>query len=236
MIRKIGNGSFGEVFEAKLIIRSGSGDLQYNVAIKKLNDENTNTNELLKEAIMLQNCNHFNFVKFYGICLKMHKIHYLIMEFMNKGDLHTYLKTIKTKLDICEIISISLQIADACEYLEVNKICHRDLAARNCLLSLNSSSKLIVKVADFGLARNLDSDNIYMLKCTNRLPIRWMAPESIVDGDYTKESDVWSFGILLFEIVSLGALPYEGMSNYQVNEHVKKGGIQKISLDLPKEM
>jgi serine/threonine protein kinase len=143
---------------------------------------------------MLQNLKHLNFVKFYGVCLKHEKIHYLILEYMNKGDLHNYL-LIKNKLDICEIILITIQIADACEYLEENKIVHRDLAARNCLLSsingTNCSNKLVVKIADFGLARNLDSDNIYKLKCFNQLPVRWMAPESILKGLFTVKSDVW---------------------------------------------
>jgi len=111
---------------------------------------------------MLQNLKHLNFVKFYGVCLKHEKIHYLILEYMNKGDLHNYL-LIKNKLDICEIILITIQIADACEYLEENKIVHRDLAARNCLLS----------------------------SCFNQLPVRWMAPESILKGLFSVKSDVW---------------------------------------------
>jgi serine/threonine protein kinase len=142
---------------------------------------------------MLQNCKHLNLVKLYGVCLKKNdKIHYLILEYMNKGDLHNYL-LIKNKLEICEIILIAIQIADACEYLEENKIVHRDLAARNCLLSSIdcSNNKLVVKIADFGLARNLDSDNIYKLKRNNKLPVRWLAPESVLKGVFSIKSDVW---------------------------------------------
>ena len=191
LIRKIGKGSFGKVYEAFLKSSSSSSNDEH-VAIKKLNnDEYVNTNELLNEAIMLQNCKHLNLVKLYGVCLKNDKIHYLILEYMNKGDLHNYL-LIKNKLDICEIILIAIQIADACEYLEENKIVHRDLAARNCLLSsINCSNKLVVKIADFGLARNLDSNNIYKLKFFNKLPVRWLAPESVSKGVFSIKSDVW---------------------------------------------
>lgn len=118
-----------------------------------------------------------------------------------------------------DLMIIARQIVVAMEYLTSLKILHRDLAARNVLVCDNN----LVKISDFGLSRDVYQDNVYFKIGNGRLPIRWMALESLTHQKYTAQSEVWSFGVLLWEIVTLGATPYPGIDTKDIIGLLKNG-------------
>ncbi|KAB7495880.1 Tyrosine kinase receptor Cad96Ca, partial [Armadillidium nasatum] len=157
---------------------------------------------------------------------------FVILEYMVGGKLQSYLRSsranghpydnlhgVSSSLTPRDLTIFALQTAKGMDFLSQNGIIHRDLAARNVLVGDNK----ICKVADFGFARDVANNHIYERKSDGRLPIRWMAPESLFDNIFTTKSDVWSFGVLLWEIVTLGSTPYPGISAVDVMKRVKDG-------------
>ncbi|EFN64701.1 Protein sevenless [Camponotus floridanus] len=123
-------------------------------------------------------------------------------------------------------------VARGCCYLEVRFV-HRDLACRNCLVSSRNRENRVIKIGDFGLARDIYKDDYYRGKGKELLPVRWMAPESLIFGTFTSQSDVWSFGVLMWEITSLGEQPYIGKSIEEVINYVRDGGRLSMTLNCP---
>lgn len=149
---------------------------------------------------------------------------YMIMEFMPKGDLKDVLKAARPKssapapFGVSRLAQMGAEIAEGMSYLGTIRIVHRDLAARNCLVG----EGFRVKVGDFGLTRRTYASEYYRMKNSAPLPIRWMAIESLEDGLFTSSTDLWSFGIVLWEIVSFGKLPYSKMENFEVVDEVSE--------------
>lgn len=152
----------------------------------------------------------------------------VVMELMENGDLKTFLRRHRVDSDnpICrpppsdqQRLQIAAQIADGMAYLSARKFVHRDLAARNCMVHADFT----VKIGDFGLARDVYETDYYKPEQARPLPIRWMSPEAIRDGVFSSKADVWSFGVVLWEIVTLAAQPYAGFSNEQVAQSVIRG-------------
>lgn len=148
----------------------------------------------------------------------------VVMELMGSGDLKTYLRSHRP--DVCEnfprqpptlkrILRMAVEISDGMAYLSAKKFVHRDLAARNCMVA----EDLTVKIGDFGMTRDIYETDYYRKGSKGLLPVRWMAPECLRDGVFTSSSDVWSYGVVLWEMVTLASQPYQGLANEQVNYH-----------------
>lgn len=210
--RKIGQGQFGDVWIAEFKVT------KMKVAIKTLK-EGMNPTDFKKEAEIMQKFFHPKLIQLYGLCTTEEPI-FIITELMINGSLLDYLQTpIGKRLSNDTLIYIASQIADGMAYLEERNFIHRDLAARNVLVGENHE----VKVADFGLARVVkDSQNIYAAREGTKFPIKWTAPEAAIYNKFSIKSDVWSFGVVLTEIVTHGRTPYPSMTNQEVLYQVSR--------------
>ncbi|XP_075287388.1 tyrosine-protein kinase Fes/Fps isoform X1 [Opisthocomus hoazin] len=222
---RIGRGNFGEVFSGRL--RADNTP----VAVKSCRE--TLPPELkakfLQEARILKQYNHPNIVRLIGVCTQKQPI-YIVMELVQGGDFLSFLRSEGPHLRVKDLIKMTENAAAGMEYLESKHCIHshpRDLAARNCLVT----EKNTLKISDFGMSRE-EEDGIYASTGgMKQIPVKWTAPEALSYGRYSSESDVWSFGILLWEAFSLGAVPYANLSNQQMREAVEQG----MRLDPPEQ-
>ncbi|XP_056150991.1 tyrosine-protein kinase SRK2 [Lampris incognitus] len=214
LLRKLGAGQFGEVYE-------GLWNETTAVAVKTLKPGSMDPKDFLREAQIMKKLRHPKLIQLYAVCTVGEPI-YIITELMSNGSLLEYLqKDNGVKLRIADQIETAAQVAAGMAFLELQNYIHRDLAARNVLVGENN----ICKVADFGLARvfMMENENVYEAKEGTKFPVKWTAPEAINDNKFTIKSDIWSFGILLYEIMTFGQMPYPTMSNYQVVQRVPTG-------------
>ncbi|KAK3090929.1 hypothetical protein FSP39_015809 [Pinctada imbricata] len=222
--KKLGAGQFGEVWK-------GKWNKTTDVAIKTLKPGSMSPQAFLEEANIMKQCKHDKLVRLYAVCSETEPI-YIVTELMSKGSLLDYLRDEEGhKLKFPQLVDIAAQIASGMSFLEEKKLIHRDLAARNVLVDDNN----IAKVADFGLARIIEDDE-YNPKHGAKFPIKWTAPEAALYGRFTIKSDVWSYGILLVEIVTYGQVPYPGMTNRDVLEQVDRGYRQAKPNNCPDSM
>uniref|UniRef100_A0A8C2DL18 Tyrosine-protein kinase n=1 Tax=Cyprinus carpio TaxID=7962 RepID=A0A8C2DL18_CYPCA len=211
MVKKLGAGQFGEVWMA-----------YYNnstkVAVKTLKPGTMSVEAFLEEANLMKTLQHDRLVRLYAVVTKTEPI-YIITEFMANGSLLDFLKSAAgCKVQLPKLIDFSAQIAEGMAYIEKKNYIHRDLRAANVLVS----DSLLCKIADFGLARVIEDDQ-YTAREGAKFPIKWTAPEAINYGSFTIKSDMWSFGVLLYEIITYGKNPYPGMSNSEVMSSVQRG-------------
>ncbi|XP_049539733.1 protein sevenless isoform X3 [Anopheles darlingi] len=231
----LGSGAFGEVYEG--IVKGVDGEAETLVAIKTLKKgaKEHEKQELLQEAQLMSNFKHKHITRLVGVCLEADTL-LIIMELMQGGDLLSYLRRSRplpgqaARLTMLDLISMCQDVASGCRYLEEMHFVHRDLACRNCLVSSTDPRDRVVKIGDFGLARDIYKNDYYRKEGEGLLPVRWMSPESLVDGVFTSQSDIWAFGVLLWEIMTLGEQPYQAKNNVEVLNHVREGG----HLDRPK--
>ncbi|XP_022222017.1 uncharacterized protein LOC111073816 isoform X2 [Drosophila obscura] len=233
--RRLGEGAFGMVYGGEAQISSGQWTA---VAVKTLKSGQSMEDRLdfLSEAEAMKKFDHKNIIKLLGVCLQNEPI-YTVMEFMLYGDLKTYLlarrNMVKEKItDDCDISSkrltlYAMDIACGLAYIAEKKYVHRDIALRNCLVN----AQRVVKIADFGMARPTFESDYYRFnrKGVRKLfPVRWMPPETLALGLFTPASDIWSFGVVLYEVISFGSYPYQGLTNNQVLDFVKNGKTMHI--------
>uniref|UniRef100_A0A8D1LQ99 receptor protein-tyrosine kinase n=1 Tax=Sus scrofa TaxID=9823 RepID=A0A8D1LQ99_PIG len=254
-VRDIGEGAFGRVFQAR-----APGLLPYEpftmVAVKMLKEEASADMQadFQREAALMAEFDNPNIVKLLGVCA-VGKPMCLLFEYMAFGDLNEFLRSMSPHtgrslspgdlpsqaqasspgpppLSCAEQLCIARQVAAGMAYLSERKFVHRDLATRNCLVGEN----MVVKIADFGLSRNIYSADYYKANENDAIPIRWMPPESIFYNRYTTESDVWAYGVVLWEIFSYGLQPYYGMAHEEVIYYVRDGNTLSCPDNCPLEL
>ncbi|XP_025732027.1 tyrosine-protein kinase HCK isoform X3 [Callorhinus ursinus] len=207
--KKLGAGQFGEVWMATY-------NKHTKVAVKTMKPGSMSVEAFLAEANLMKTLQHDKLVKLHAVVTE--EPIYIITEFMAKGSLLDFLKSAEgSKQPLPKLIDFSAQIAEGMAFIEQRNYIHRDLRAANILVS----ASLVCKIADFGLARVIEDE--YMAREGAKFPIKWTAPEAINFGSFTIKSDVWSFGILLMEIVTYGRIPYPGMTNPEVIRALERG-------------
>lgn len=238
--RKLGEGQFGTVYGGEAQIDEEGWVA---VAVKTLKVGSTVQQKLdfLSEAELMKRFSHQNIVSLLGVCTREEPT-YFIMEFLLHGDLKTYLLSRRNMVgslsreaeDVSprKLTQMALDVALGLRYLHENKYVHRDLACRNCLVNSNG----MVKIGDFGMTRPVCDTDYYRFDKKGMLPVRWMSPESLSDGLFTAKSDIYSYGILIYEIVTFGSFPYQGLSNNEVLEYVKNGGRISLPRNCPENL
>ena len=259
-LRQLGQGNFGVVFQGKadgLV----EGENETLIAVKTLKEEASSEGleNFVHEAKLMFSFDHPNIIKIYAVCMG-DLPYYMIFEYMEKGDLtqflHSSASSIQRRymnpfafrsrtesqlsnnppdLDASQLTEICRQVAAGMEYLAEKKHVHRDLACRNCLVRTVKNG-FVIKIGDFGMSHNLYSRDYYKVNGQAILPVRWMSPEAVVYGKFSTAGDVWSFGVVMWEIFSFAMQPYYGTSNEQVTESIRKGRILQKPHDCPNKM
>ncbi|XP_016318273.1 tyrosine-protein kinase fynb isoform X2 [Sinocyclocheilus anshuiensis] len=221
--RKLGAGCFAEVW-------CGTWNGNTKVAVKTLKPGTMSPESFLEEAQIMKKLRHDKLVQLYAVVSE--EPIYIVTEYMGKGSLLDFLKDGEGRaLKLPNIVDMAAQVAAGMAYIERMNYIHRDLRSANILVGDN----LVCKIADFGLARLIE-DNEYTARQGAKFPIKWTAPEAALYGKFTIKSDVWSFGILLTELVTKGRVPYPGMNNREVLEQVERGYRMPSPQDCPSSL
>jgi len=222
-VKSLGAGYFGEVWQ-------GIWNDTTEVAVKILKPGIVSADNFLEEAALMKQLRHPKLIQLYGVCTKEEPI-YIITELMKHDSLLKYLRGDGHLLKLPQLIDMGAQVAAGMTYLEEKNYIHRNLAARNVLVG----EYLICKVADFGLACVINGD-IYEAHTGAKFPIKWTAPEAALYNNFTIKSDVWSFGILLYELITYGRFPYPRMSYAQVLEALQTGYCMPCPMGCPEQL
>uniref|UniRef100_A0A672NVR7 Fibroblast growth factor receptor n=1 Tax=Sinocyclocheilus grahami TaxID=75366 RepID=A0A672NVR7_SINGR len=235
--KPLGEGCFGQVVMGEAIgLHKDKPNRITKVAVKMLKSDATekDLSDLISEMEMMKMIGkHKNIINLLGACTQNGPL-YVIVEYASKGNLREYLRARRPygmeycynpdqvpveSMSIKDLVSCAYQVARGMEYLASKKCIHRDLAARNVLVTEDN----VMKIADFGLARDVHHIDYYKKTTNGRLPVKWMAPEALFDRIYTNQSDVWSFGVLLWEIFTLGGSPYPGVPVEELFKLLREG-------------
>ncbi|XP_053574053.1 LOW QUALITY PROTEIN: fibroblast growth factor receptor 1 [Bombina bombina] len=248
--KPLGEGCFGQVVMAEAIgLDKEKPNRVTKVAVKMLKSDASekDLSDLISEMEMMKMIGkHKNIINLLGACTQDGPL-YVIVEYASKGNLREFLRArrppgmeycynptcaLDEQLSFKDLISFAYQVARGMEYLASKKCIHRDLAARNVLVTEDN----VMKIADFGLARDIHHIDYYKKTTNGRLPVKWMAPEALFDRIYTHQSDVWSFGVLLWEIFTLGGSPYPGVPMEELFKLLKEGHRMDKPTNCPNEL
>ncbi|NWX10692.1 MERTK kinase, partial [Caloenas nicobarica] len=224
----LGEGEFGSVVEGRL---TQPEDIPRKVAVKTMKLDNFSQREIeefLSEAACMKDFDHPNVIRLLGVCIELSSQQVpkpmVILPFMKYGDLHSFL--LRSRLEMAPqfvplqtLVKFMVDIALGMEYLSSRQFLHRDLAARNCMLR----DDMTVCVADFGLSKKIYSGDYYRQGRIAKMPVKWIAIESLADRVYTTKSDVWAFGVTMWEIATRGMTPYPGVQNHEIYEYLFHG-------------
>ncbi|XP_036392888.1 tyrosine-protein kinase receptor UFO-like [Megalops cyprinoides] len=228
--KTLGEGEFGSVMEGLLTHDESQSVLK--VAVKTMKIAictRTEMEDFLREAACMKEFDHSNVMRLLGVCLQTvesegYPSPVVILPYMKHGDLHSYL--LYSRLGDCPVylpsqmlVKFMTDIARGMEYLSSKNFIHRDLAARNCMLNEN----MTVCVADFGLSKKIYNGDYYRQGRISKMPVKWIAIESLADRVYTTKSDVWSFGVTMWEIATRGQTPYPGVENSEIYDYLRQG-------------
>uniref|UniRef100_A0AAV2J0P0 receptor protein-tyrosine kinase n=1 Tax=Knipowitschia caucasica TaxID=637954 RepID=A0AAV2J0P0_KNICA len=226
--KTLGEGEFGSVMEGLLT----QEESVLKVAVKTMKIAICTRSEMedfLREAACMKEFDHANVMRLLGVCLQTvesegYPSPVVILPYMKHGDLHSYL--LYSRLGDCPVylpsqmlVKFMTDIARGMEYLSNKNFIHRDLAARNCMLNENMN----VCVADFGLSKKIYNGDYYRQGRISKMPVKWIAIESLADRVYTTKSDVWSFGVTMWEIATRGQTPYPGVENSEIYDYLRQG-------------
>ncbi|XP_046876663.1 tyrosine-protein kinase receptor UFO-like [Hypomesus transpacificus] len=239
--KTLGEGEFGSVVEGLLV----HGEAVIRVAVKTMKISICSRPEMedfLREAACMKEFDHPNVMRLVGVCLQtVDRGHYptpvVILPFMKHGDLHSFLLYSRLgdsplPLSCQMLVKFMTDIARGMEYLSNKRFIHRDLAARNCMLNEN----MTVCVADFGLSKKIYNGDYYRQGNISKMPVKWIAIESLADRVYTTKSDVWSFGVTMWEIATRGQTPYPGVENSEIYDYLRQGNRLKQPLGCPDDI
>uniref|UniRef100_A0A671SIP3 receptor protein-tyrosine kinase n=1 Tax=Sinocyclocheilus anshuiensis TaxID=1608454 RepID=A0A671SIP3_9TELE len=237
----LGEGEFGSVMEGHLRQPDGTSE---KVAVKTMKLDNFSQREIeefLNEAACMKDFDHPNVIRLLGVCLEVVSGHFpkpmVVLPFMKYGDLHSFLLLSRLSEDPVYLptqmlLKFMIDIALGMEYLSGRNFLHRDLAARNCMLRDDMS----VCVADFGLSKKIYSGDYYRQGRIAKMPVKWIALESLADRVFTVKSDVWAFGVTMWEIATRGMTPYPGVQNHEIYDYLLEGNRLKQPSDCLDEL
>ncbi|XP_069028332.1 tyrosine-protein kinase Tec isoform X2 [Embiotoca jacksoni] len=209
-MKELGSGYFG-------VVRLGKWRAQHKVAIKAIREGAMYEEDFIEEAKVMMKLSHPKLVQLYGVC-SQHQPIYIVTEFMEHGCLLNFLRQQRGSFSLGSSLSICLDVSEGMEHLEANGFIHRDLAARNCLVN----DALVVKVSDFGMARYVLDDQ-YTSSSGAKFPVKWSPPEVFNFCKHSSKSDVWSFGVLMWEVFTQGQMPFEQSPNHEVVTLITQG-------------
>ncbi|XP_078505165.1 tyrosine-protein kinase Mer isoform X2 [Lissotriton helveticus] len=237
----LGEGEFGSVVEGELSLPDEESQ---KVAVKTMKLENLSHREIeefLSEAACMKDFHHPNVIKLLGVCLEASSRQtpkpMVVLPFMKYGDLHSFLlcsrlHTGPEYVPLQTLLKFMVDIALGMDYLSSRNFLHRDLAARNCMLR----DDMTVCVADFGLSKKIYSGDYYRQGRIAKMPVKWIAIESLADRIYTAKSDVWAFGVTMWEIITRGMTPYPGVQNHEMYDYLLQGHRLKQPTDCLDEL